>query len=407
MENDNLLLKNLIGKDETKAQKAADYLIQNSDKELFKLLCDKSDFLFSFVRNNVYKRIEMAVTNSNFKNIVELFDYYSPYYDDLFALILAKHADEDLTDRIFELLEEGTIPQKTYAAKYFSYIPDTVALEKLGEYAFCDDDYLSANSAEALGQMQDDISFDIALDNLETGDDFDKLKAVKFFSSYGKNFPFKEIFIALRQSKMKENIAGQIPYMDSLLKLLETDFKDDVLYTIYYIIAGLGEILPFSDLFNFELFDVLNTLINENKTKNSFSSKIAIILLNALSEFKTFTENEEYIFDEDRETKNEINSILQLLKAQGKDFWNLQKTFSIDMLNGNDSEILAALNVIADFNIINTTNRLKELLNSENEIIVCETLKTLKILNAIDNINIDDIASRIKNPNIKALIEAI
>ena len=112
-----------------------------------------------------------------------------------------------------ELLEKGTTAQKTYAAKYFSYIPDTVAIDLLSKYAFNDDENLSYNCAEALGQMYDETSFKIALGSLATDDDFDKLKAIKFFVAYGKNYPLKEIFNAMKSSKMPENIAGQIPYM--------------------------------------------------------------------------------------------------------------------------------------------------------------------------------------------------
>ena len=49
MKNQDLLLKELTGKDENKAQSAADYLVNNSDIELYKMLCEKSDFLFPFV----------------------------------------------------------------------------------------------------------------------------------------------------------------------------------------------------------------------------------------------------------------------------------------------------------------------------------------------------------------------
>ena len=61
MQNIDLYLKNLTAKDEKKAQEAAFYLINNSDVELYKVLVEKTDFLFDFVRANVLKRIEKAV----------------------------------------------------------------------------------------------------------------------------------------------------------------------------------------------------------------------------------------------------------------------------------------------------------------------------------------------------------
>ena len=292
MDNLNLILKNLTGKDEIKAQQAADYLINNSQIELFRLLVDKTDFLFDFVRNNVFNRIEKAVNKNNFINILNLFELYSPYYDDLFASILAKHANEDLTDKIFELLETGSISQKTYSAKYFSYIPDTVALELLNKYAFCDDEYLSTNSAEALGQMQDDISYDTALSLLSGSDDFEKLKAVRFFSAYARNIPLEDIFNALINSKIPENIAGQIPYMVSLSELISSDNTINMALTVLnYILSGLGEILPLADVFQFELYDIFEFLLKKNSDSNTYESKIALVLLKSYLKFNLFNDN--------------------------------------------------------------------------------------------------------------------
>ena len=123
MANLDLLLKDLTNKDEKKAIDAARYMIDNSDVELFKLLVEKSDFLFEFIRNNVCKRIEKVISKDNYSNIINFWNIYSPYYDDLFASILSKLATQNLTDDIFELLETGSITQKTYDAQYFSYIP--------------------------------------------------------------------------------------------------------------------------------------------------------------------------------------------------------------------------------------------------------------------------------------------
>ncbi|MBQ8886536.1 MAG: hypothetical protein IJY61_02415 [Candidatus Gastranaerophilales bacterium] len=405
MANLDLLLKDLTNKDEKKAIEAARYMIDNSDVELYKLLVEKSDFLFEFIRNNVCKRIEKVVSMDNFANILNFWSVYSPYYDDLFASILSKHATQDLTDEIFELLEKGTVEQKAYAAKYFSYIPDTIALEPLSKYAFSDDESLAYNAAEALGQMQDDISFDIALSNLSSDDDFEVLKAVKFFVAYGKNYPLKDIFDALEKSKMPENIAGQIPYMESLLVLLHNEHRQQALLTISSILNGLGEILPLSDIFQFELYEILENLIKTNSGENKNSGLIASVLLAALSRFTMFCENQEYIFDEDKDTKQEVLAIKDLLQSQNEEFWNMQKHFVISELNQDDNRKMLVLPIIAEFSLVEAIPDLKKLINSENEALVCELLTTLKTLNALNDIDINAVLERIKNPNIKAVIE--
>ena len=93
-----LYFKDLTSKDKNKAQEAAAYLVNNGDVKLFEMLVSKSDYLFDFIRNNIYKYIEAAVSKDNYLNILKFFDVYSVYYDDLFANILAKHATQDLTD---------------------------------------------------------------------------------------------------------------------------------------------------------------------------------------------------------------------------------------------------------------------------------------------------------------------
>ena len=65
MENIELYLKNLTGKDEQKAQEAACFLVDNISIDLFKALVEKTDFLFDFVRNNVAKRITKVVRKSS------------------------------------------------------------------------------------------------------------------------------------------------------------------------------------------------------------------------------------------------------------------------------------------------------------------------------------------------------
>lgn len=405
MENLDLYLKNLIGKDESKAQAAANYLIENSDDVLFCMLVEKSDFLFDFVRNNVNKRIEKAVNETNFINILKFFDIYSSYYDDLFASILSKYANENLTDEIFDFLEKGTLAQKTYASKYFFYIPDTVSLELLSKYAFSDDEFLAYNAAEALGQMQDDVSYDVALSNLSSEDDFERLKAVKFFTAYGRNYPLKEIFEALKTSKMPENIAGQIPYMVSLCELLKSDMQSEALLVLDNILSGIGEILPISDIFQFEMYEIIERLIDLNSTKNDLSGKISEILLKALSKFRLFCENQEYMFDEDKDTKYEVAAILKLLQGQNSGFWDKQKCFAVGELSSSEDRILAVMPIISEFGLKDAIPALKSLLGSENEIIVSEALTVLKSLDSIDDIDINSIVEKITNPNIKIFIE--
>ena len=54
MTNKELLIKNLTSKDEKTAIQAATEIINNCDIDAFKLLCQKSDFLFDFVKEILF-----------------------------------------------------------------------------------------------------------------------------------------------------------------------------------------------------------------------------------------------------------------------------------------------------------------------------------------------------------------
>lgn len=403
MKNIDDYLKDITAKDETKALSAAKYMLDNADVELFKKLAEKSDYLFDFVKDNVSKRIIKSATNQNYRNILKFFDKHSQNFDDTFALILAQYANEELTDEILELLETGNEAQKTYAAKYFVYIPDTIAVDILLNYIFSDSEPLSYNSAQALGKMNDEKSFNKALEMLKSEDDFDKLKAVRFFVAYGKNAPINDIFEAMKSSKMAENIAGEIPYLVSLSSMLHSENQKNVIITLDNILSGIGEILPLSQIFQFEMYDILNELININKEENHYKSKISQILLKALLKFEMICKNDEYIFDEDKNTKQELQAILELLEGQSEVFWQDQKKSMLKELTHCNHRVLGALEVIKDLKLKEASSEVKNLLDNESEIVICEVIATLKELDELNTIDKNEILNKLENNNIRAI----
>ena len=129
---------------------------------------------------------------------------------------------------------------------------------------------------------------------------------------YGNKEAVTAIFSAMKDSSMAENIAGEIPYLADLFELLNSHYEDALL-TIDYIINGLGEILSPALVLDFELKEVFENLIAAEP-----DSKIAAVLLNAYEKFETLTENDEYLFDEDKETKNEIHNIKKIVSGINK-----------------------------------------------------------------------------------------
>lgn len=397
------LVNELTGKNEQKAVKAAQLIVDNANTDAFSMLVDKSPYLFDFIKSNINRRLESVINKDNYKNLLQFLNYYSADYEDLIAGFLAKFADEELTDDLLDLLESGSCGQKTYCAKYFSYIPDTAACELLMEYAFSENESLAYNSAQALGAMDFKLGYDMACEMLNADDDFVVLRAVKFLVAFDSKDAVPGLLLAMKKSSLSENIAGEIPFLESIPEMLQKENEEDVLFCISKILSGLGEILPLSQVFSFELYDVLSMLIQKNKEKKN--SLVAVILLKALWRFELFYENDEYTFDEDKATKSEIKEIYNLLKSEDSEFWDEQKLLSVDELMQEKERIISAVHLINELRITQAVEKLNCLLESEDEIIITEAVLALCALGMASQINAELVISKITDENKIAIVQ--
>ena len=383
-------LKKLTGK--FGYEPIAKHLVNDCDTELFKELVESDSFLFDFVKQNVAQRIDAQVNENNYKNLIEFLKFYSPSYEDVIVSALVKYANEDLTDLMLEKFENGTDDEKTYIAKYFAKIQDPLAYEFLKKNSYSENEFLAQNCATTLGQWHDEASYNFAIEKLKDEDDFEKLSAVKFLVAYGDKKAVPMIIDAMKDSAMSENIAGEIPYLEDIFSLLSENFQDALLM-LNYIINALGEILPLAVVLDFELFEVFEQLINKSE-----DSKVAVVLINAKEKFETLTENDEYIFDEDKETKNEIFDIKKLLESLNKK--ELEKLLN-EELKENSPFVFTALDFSTDVLAI------RELLKSNNQTVILKTVEVLKKLGYLDE-NTKTIALlKVTDINIKSIIRAL
>lgn len=383
-------LKKLTGK--FGYEPIAKHLVNDCDTELFKELVESDSFLFDFVKQNVAQRIDAQVNENNYKNLIEFLKFYSPSYEDVIVSALVKYANEDLTDLMLEKFENGTDDEKTYIAKYFAKIQDPLAYEFLKKNSYSENEFLAQNCATTLGQWHDEASYNFAIEKLKDEDDFEKLSAVKFLVAYGDKKAVPMIIDAMKDSAMSENIAGEIPYLEDIFSLMSENFQDALLM-LNYIINALGEILPLTVVLDFELFEVFEQLINKSE-----DSKVAVVLINAKEKFETLTENDEYIFDEDKETKNEIFDIKKLLESLNKK--ELEKLLN-EELKENSPFVFTALDFSTDVLAI------RELLKSNNQTVILKTVEVLKKLGYLDE-NTKTIALlKVTDINIKSIIRAL
>ena len=382
-------LKQLTGKNPRDFEPVAYSLINTPDIELFKELVDKDDFLFDFVKNNVDKRKEKACNKNNYPNLIKLLKFYSPSYEDFIVSNLVKYANEDLTDQMLELLENGNDSEKTYCAKYFEYINDPLALDLLKKYAFCENPSLSTNCIYALKAFGDKDLYNQALVKLNSDDEFEQLSGVKFLVSYGDRTCVSDIIKAVENSSLAEHLASELPY---LISLRELESKER-LYILNNIINGLGEVSSLSQSFDFELYNIFEEILNSDLTPET-----AVVLLNAANKFDTLTENDEYLFDESKETKQEIFDIKKLLSVLNREEL---KELSDNELNQNSPYVFTALEYTSN------SDKVRDLLTSSNQTLVLKSVEILKKLGELSSSDKNSALENISDENITNIILAL
>lgn len=386
------LIKKLTGKNQQDYSYAAKYIMDNSDQSLFAELVEKDSFLFDFVKENVAKRLFDATNDMNWKSVLSFMKFYSPSYENFIVSTLVKYADEDLTDEILEMFENGGIDEKIYSARFFSYVQDPLSIPLLKKYAYDEDDYLCANCAFSLKTMGETSSYNEALDKLKSDDDFEKLSAVRFLVAYGNKVALPAIISAMKQSALSENIAGQIPYLESILNIIDDDFENGLL-VINQIVNGLGEILSLSQVFDYQLYEAFDYILTR-----IYDSRVATIILNAQEKFDILTENDEYLFDEDKNTKQEIFEIKHLLSSVDKKA--LHKAI-VKELREDSQFVYTALEFTDDLGAI------RELLKCNNQTIILKTAEVLKSFGNLDDTAKTVALLKITDENIKSIIRAL
>ena len=288
------------------------------------------------------------------------------------------------------IFEDGTDDEKTYCAKYFSIVQDSLALDFLKENAYSENSSLSANCATALALFGDTESKNEALVKLKSDDEFEKLDGVRFLVSYGDKSVIPAIVDVMKTSSFAENIAGDLLYLTDLFSLYKTN-KTDALFVFNSVINGLGEILGLAQIFDFRLYEFIEMLLKEQT-----DSEIAVVLANAKDKFNTLTENDEYLFDETKDVKQEVMDIKQLLSS-----------FKVNQSLINAELKSESLFVFTALEFANNESAIRGLLISTNQTVVLKALEMLKQMNSLTKEDKNLALSSVTSEDIKSVIVAI
>lgn len=358
------LIKKLTGKNPSEYEPVAKSLVDNSDTGLFEKLVKQDDFLFDFIKDNVAKRIQRVCNSSNYKNILPFLKYYSPSYDTMFGEVLNSFGGNVIYPVMKDLFLNGTNEEKAYAAKYMSFYGNfEELLPKIREYVVSEYEPLVINSIELLSILNDEVSKNEALMKLKSDDEFEQYEGVKFLVTYGAKDTVSQIIDVMKKSGLSESIASEIPYLIPLEDLLDSDYDNGIL-VLCNIINAMPDIIPLSAITDYDLCNIFEKLVNTKLTSAS-----AILLAIAKTKFSELADNEEYLFDLDKNTKDCIKNLNDLFKRL-----SLQKlkSFFYDELYEESDFVFFAVDYVDDI------EELETLLDSKNQTLVLKVLTLLK-----------------------------
>lgn len=387
------LIKKLTGKNPSEYEPIAKSLVDNSDTELFSKLVRQEDFLFDFIRDNVARRIQRACNKNNYKNLIPLMKYYSPSYDTMFGEVLNSFGGNEIYPEMKEMYLNGSDSEKAYAAKYFSFNKNYGDfLPEIRRNAKSDFEPLGVNSTELLSIVNDDISKKEALKMLDSADEFEQYDGVKFLVNYGAKDAVEKIIEIMKKSSFSENIAAEIPYLISFDELLNRNFDNGIL-VLCNIINAMPEIIPLSAVLDYGLFELFENLYCSKLTSTS-----ALLLRMAKEKFEALTESEEYLFDCDRNTKEEVFAIRDLLSGVNE---NKLNSLLYDELYEESDFVFFALEYADEI------GELEELLDSKNQTLVLRVLTILKEKGVLSEAHKNTALGVVTSENIKQIVNSL
>ena len=255
--------------------------------------------------------------------------------------------------------------------------------------------------------MNDDEFYNSIIEKLNTNDEFELMKYVRFLCAYGDKKAVASLLDILGSITTAENVAGEIPYLMPFSEMLESQDKDKVLTCFDFILESLGEIFSLGDIFFYEVYDVLQILIEEQKNQHTKNSHNAQVLLRALEKFTTFNSNDEYSFDESKDTKEELKEIYNLLNSQSKEFWNEQKILIPNELVQDKQRIISALETIQGLNIIEAKGSMIDFVKAANdEQLVVFVVGILSAMNATATLDFDELIQKVSDETLKAILKS-
>lgn len=413
MKLENQTAGDLLGKNKQKAQESAKRILNTPDLEAWQCLLENSDYIFNYIKDKAGKTLANEINKENTENIYKLLKYHQGDWDEHIAEGLSRIADDEINEKMLEYLQTGFVEEKTYAARYFCIINYPKATQALFNASQSYYQPLKSNSAEALGFLQNQESYNYYIDKLKSEDEWDRIEAAQFLAKYGNKEAAIPILEAMETSAMAELLAGEIATLTDIYELLETGEEKTqslVLEAMDNILSGIPEVWPLGVILDFKIFECLEKLISlaKEKRQGNLAGRYAQILLKAKEKITLFIENSQYTYDEEKDILAELDEIYHLLNYEDEAFWQIQFQRLLKEMEVNDKKRkLAAVDVLCELEKEESVPCLIKtaLKQGEDEAVITEVISTLAKMGQTDEIDQDVLLSRIKDPNLLAVVK--
>ena len=363
--------KNIISKDVNVSKKAAADIVDGCDFDSYKTLCENSCEIFDFLIDKIIKNLASSTNKTNLKSTFEFAKLYNPVFEDYILSSWFKFADDDLTDSVLDMLENGNINKKIYAAKYFTKVKDPLALDSLNKFAFSENVELSCACACALSSFGDTKARNISLEALSSGDDFKKYYAMKFLVAYSNVNDLKIIIDNLNSCLFASEIAQDILYKYNYENLCKLFGADSAICVYDEIISAYPEDVSLETVYDFDILGFVKIL------KRSADSYLQRILADIKHVFEIINENSVYTYDLKGDYLKYVKSVSDELIGV-----SISPDVVAKELFEDTKRSLRAINTLINLNSSNVSDEIIKLYNaSDNPIVLCECARAAKKFN--------------------------
>ena len=397
----NKILNNLISKDFKLAKSSCEKLINDNILSAWEELTDKSEFIFDFIKDKINKNLISSVNAGNFENIMNFMQIYHPDFEDFILKSLLKFANEDLSDRLLEKLETGTVGEKCWSTLYFTHILDPLALDIIKENLNSDDEnlnYLTIKALKAHGAVE---LLDNAKEKLNSDDDETAYEGFQFIIAWQDENSVEELLNFIEKSPYKVPLSLDLIYFIGLSEIYENYGFEKANYVYNLLIEGIPEIIKPDEYILEEISSYTNKILNK-----PYVADYALSILMAKLKFELINSDDSYTFDLDKNTKNKIKEVSNLFTDISDEKLNeLNEALKFNLNSGK--YLFETLEIIEEEKLSNCAKEIANLIEkSTDSAIICKCCEALKEFGKLDLIDKEMALKNIATNDAKALIES-